>query len=1020
MAVTTQDKIAGLYAAFFDRAPDKAGFDMWTGKLTTGTATLNDIAAGFAEHATFTSTYGSMSNQQFVEAIYQNVLGRAGDAAGIANQVAALNNGTYATRADFVAGFVESALTVDLTSASFASLSAEELSAAQARQDLLKNKVTVSQDFISKLGTATNVQNAANPESDLAYLASIKILSGVTENSATVTTAKAMNSALALDASSAMATLANLTEITDATVATVQADNANDLSNQIALTSALNLVNSVAGQTVYGDEDTLTTGDTINGDGNVDLDFSNAGTISGETINGADMLQIENTGVTTVRASDWTNLGGLTVNNSTGTLTVNDLQDAAVALTMTDYVDAAGVMTFNYDAQAVDGTEDVALTVSEVTSTIAMTGGNVEEVTLNIADVSGAISTLADLQVTGISTLEINGGTDTLDFTITGALDTTLDTIAAGDAVADLFLNVTAAGRDELTVTLGAGDDTLTTGNTLDEDTIVGGEGSDIVSAIFTDTGTRTPTMSGVETMNLTFNDSATVDFRNVNDLATINVAASTARISLENMDATVATINVAGNQANDHVFDYSSSTDATLTVNWDNDAGNDAAIGDLDFNDVKDLTVNFTGNDDVTADDLELDSADTELLTINVTGRGDVVIDDALNANMQDALTDLTISTSNYGTLNIDDIMDDAQSLERVTVSADTGDITLGLIGGTTVAAELDEMTVTASNDADATFDAIDATGATLSFIRVTADEDSFVTYGAVTAQDIDLIDVSVETDATVDFAGVVTATEVTEIDVDGDGTFNFDGANAIATIDEIDLSGMTANSVSDIIIANTTSAITILSGMGTHNFELGEGAATITLISADGADTFVQDGTVAGTQNFTNFQTTDSIDLDEAGIEGNNYLTGADSWIELSDVVAATSAVAAADAVSIASLAGATDLGTLAAGVNIARIATNYADVATMVDELETGGDFQLTLNDTGAAGFVANQSLFAVLWDDGANSYLSMVGSNTTYANNATFGVGALTGYNLITFTGIADCTTVTAAMLGTAII
>lgn len=187
---TLQEQIAGLYVAFFNRAPDKAGFDMWVSKDDGSGAIIYDIAEGFAEHSVFTTTYGDMDDQTFVKAVYKNVLGSAGDTTGITNQVTALSDGTYASRADFIAGFVDSVLTLDLTSEAFSDLSEEELLSAQARQDLLKNKTEVSLYYIEKLADQTNVLDAANPLEDPAYLASIDILSTITSDVTTVTSVK--------------------------------------------------------------------------------------------------------------------------------------------------------------------------------------------------------------------------------------------------------------------------------------------------------------------------------------------------------------------------------------------------------------------------------------------------------------------------------------------------------------------------------------------------------------------------------------------------------------------------------------------------------------------------------------------------------------------------------------------------------------------------------------------------------------------------------------------------------------
>jgi len=65
-------------------------------------------------------------------------------------------------------------------------LSEADLDAAQLRQDLITNKVEAALAFTHQLGNLSNVQDSQNPESDPAYLASIRIISGVTEEQGTL------------------------------------------------------------------------------------------------------------------------------------------------------------------------------------------------------------------------------------------------------------------------------------------------------------------------------------------------------------------------------------------------------------------------------------------------------------------------------------------------------------------------------------------------------------------------------------------------------------------------------------------------------------------------------------------------------------------------------------------------------------------------------------------------------------------------------------------------------------------
>ncbi|MGI8755882.1 MAG: DUF4214 domain-containing protein [Acidimicrobiales bacterium] len=71
-----------LYRAYFLRLPDRSGLAYWVGKYRSGTK-LNRISASFAGSSEFKRRYGSLSNRAFVDLVYQNVLGRPGEATGV-------------------------------------------------------------------------------------------------------------------------------------------------------------------------------------------------------------------------------------------------------------------------------------------------------------------------------------------------------------------------------------------------------------------------------------------------------------------------------------------------------------------------------------------------------------------------------------------------------------------------------------------------------------------------------------------------------------------------------------------------------------------------------------------------------------------------------------------------------------------------------------------------------------------------------------------------------------------------
>ena len=104
--IDTANAVYRLYQATLDRAPDLTGHVTWTTRIAMNEAALEDIATGFVNSAEFQATYGALDDDGFVELLYQNVLGRAADAGGLANWTGQLAQGT--SRAEVVLGFAES------------------------------------------------------------------------------------------------------------------------------------------------------------------------------------------------------------------------------------------------------------------------------------------------------------------------------------------------------------------------------------------------------------------------------------------------------------------------------------------------------------------------------------------------------------------------------------------------------------------------------------------------------------------------------------------------------------------------------------------------------------------------------------------------------------------------------------------------------------------------------------------------------------------------------------------------
>jgi hypothetical protein len=98
-------QVARLYKAFFQRSPDPGGFNGWVGALRSGT-TLEQVSNAFASSAEFVNRYGLISNDQFVNLAYTNVLSRGPDAGGFAYWMSLLAGGW--SRGQVMLGFSES------------------------------------------------------------------------------------------------------------------------------------------------------------------------------------------------------------------------------------------------------------------------------------------------------------------------------------------------------------------------------------------------------------------------------------------------------------------------------------------------------------------------------------------------------------------------------------------------------------------------------------------------------------------------------------------------------------------------------------------------------------------------------------------------------------------------------------------------------------------------------------------------------------------------------------------------
>lgn len=106
-------EVSRLYIGVFGRMSDTTGLNYWAGKLaqnakdsSTGKS-LSGIAATFVASSEFQNKYGSLSNGDFVKAMYKQILRRSIDTNGYKYWTEKLNAGKI-SRAAFVLSFTES------------------------------------------------------------------------------------------------------------------------------------------------------------------------------------------------------------------------------------------------------------------------------------------------------------------------------------------------------------------------------------------------------------------------------------------------------------------------------------------------------------------------------------------------------------------------------------------------------------------------------------------------------------------------------------------------------------------------------------------------------------------------------------------------------------------------------------------------------------------------------------------------------------------------------------------------
>ncbi len=101
----TLNSIKRLYKAYYLRAPDAGGLQYWRNEAAAGMSIWR-ISDHFASANEFQDTYGRLSDREFVQLVYRNVMGRGSDASGERYWLDRLRSGT--SRGQLMTSFSDS------------------------------------------------------------------------------------------------------------------------------------------------------------------------------------------------------------------------------------------------------------------------------------------------------------------------------------------------------------------------------------------------------------------------------------------------------------------------------------------------------------------------------------------------------------------------------------------------------------------------------------------------------------------------------------------------------------------------------------------------------------------------------------------------------------------------------------------------------------------------------------------------------------------------------------------------
>ena len=412
---------------------------------------------------------------------------------------------------------------------------------------------------------------------------------------------------------------------------------------------------------------TLTAGDNLNGGtaGTDSLNITNtvAGTLgAGVTTTSIENVNVTATAATTVDATGFAGVTGVTNSGSTAAVTVTGLK----TIPSVSVIGTSSATTVTLDAAAVVGTAD-ALTLNvngaAATAQTVLVDGieTVNVATSGSATGNAATSVALTVASNSLTTLNVTGTTSaTLSASLLGATATTTGTVTSDAGAHNVA--ITADASDKLSVSMNAGDDGVSIGTIAATHTLAGGDGTDTLETTVSISATTGANISGFEAVILSPGNTVALPTGTTgNTVSTLTIKAGTTTAGTLTNLAAGGTVNLTtgGSATVTNTTGWTGTTDA-ITVNVGATSGT-GSTGSLTATNVSatliDLATinNLQAGSDVAPRSVGVTGANLTTLTVNSGNAAPITITAAssvllktINAAGVNGTTAFTASATN------------------------------------------------------------------------------------------------------------------------------------------------------------------------------------------------------------------------------------------------------------------------------------------------------------------------------------------------------------------------------------